>query len=245
VDPRYERGTISVEDRHWWYRGRRRIVSDAIEALDRPAGARILDAGCGSGRNMVELARFGEVVGVDPAEYSVARARERGVGSVVQAGLEQLPMGDDEFDVVACLDVIEHLDDDVGALRELSRVTKPGGHLLVTVPAYPSLWSHHDEVNRHRRRYTRRTLREAMLTGGWQPQRLTGFNTALLPAVAAYRAVERFRKTPPDHEASDLEATPGWANGILERVLLGEAALLRRGAGLPAGLSLMVVARNP
>jgi SAM-dependent methyltransferase len=243
MDPRYERGTISVEDDHWWYRGRRRIVLDAIARLGPPPAAELLDAGCGSGRNMVDLAAFGHVTGVDPADYSVERARERGVGTVVQAGLEALPLEDASFDVVTCLDVIEHLDDDVGALRELVRVTRPGGSLVVTVPAYPRLWSSHDEVNHHRRRYTRRSLRGAALAAGWTVARLSAFNSLLLPPIALYRATESLRPRR-ERDASDFEATPGWANPLLERVLLGEAALIRRGIDLPAGLSLLAVLRR-
>ena len=104
---------------------------------------------------MVELARLGEVTGIELSPTSVAVARARNVGEVVEGSVEELPFEDDSFDFAVCLDVIEHLDDDLQTLRELRRVVRPGGRLLVTVPAYPSLWSSHDVVNHHRRRYTR------------------------------------------------------------------------------------------
>jgi SAM-dependent methyltransferase len=238
MDPAYERDTLAVEETHWWYRGRRRIVADALRSLALPPGARILDAGCGSGRNMVELARFGEVTGLEPSETSAKVARSRAVGEVVQGSIESLPFEDASFDLAATLDVIEHVDDDRGALRELRRVVRPGGTLLVTVPAYPRLWSSHDEANEHRRRYTRRTLLAAARDAGWSPRRTTHFNLLLLPVAAGYRLVERRLNTdaPP---TSELARNPAAFNWLLEQPLRGEAALVRRGRRLPAGLSLM------
>lgn len=187
MDTAYELHTHQVEDDHWWYRGRRRVLSRVIGSLELAPGARILDAGCGSGRNMVELARLGEVTGIELSPTSVAAARSREVGEVVEGSVEDLPFEDDSFDFAVCLDVIEHLDDDLQTLRELRRVVRPGGRLLVTVPAYPSLWSSHDVVNHHRRRYTRASLLEVANAGGWEAMRTTHFNALLLPAAMAYR----------------------------------------------------------
>src|SRR2546430_2274831 len=143
-----ERQTHAVEDWHWWYAGRRRVLHQVMRGIALPAGATILDAGCGSGRNLVEFARYGEITGLEPAPESLAIARGRGVGTVVEGTLDEpLPFADDTFTMATTLDVIEHLDDDVYALRELRRVVIPGGWLLVTVPSYPWLWSSHDEVN--------------------------------------------------------------------------------------------------
>jgi len=144
MDPRHERHTHAIEDEHWWYVGRRRILGEVLRSLALPSDARILDAGCGSGRNMLDLAAFGTVTGLELADASVAAARTRGVGDVVQGTLESMPFADAHFDLATSLDVIEHLDDDRGALRELRRVVAPGGRLLVTVPVYPRLWSEVD-----------------------------------------------------------------------------------------------------
>jgi len=248
MDPEFERKTLLVEERSWWYRGRREIVRQAIAALDLPHHASILDAGCGSGRNMVEFASFGRVTGVDVSEYSVEAARARGLEDVRVAGLNALPFEDASFDLVTTLDVIEHIDDDVAALREMRRVARPDGRLLVTVPAYPALWSSHDELNHHRRRYTRETLLAAVERAGWEPLRTTFFNSLLLPVAAAYRLAERWGLTPPaqtsaGHEAQ-LELGTSWMNGLLERILLTEAEVIAGGRRrLPAGLSLMAIMR--
>ena len=242
MDPRFERNSFSIEDTHWWYRGRRRVVAALISQLDIPRGARILDAGCGSGRNMVELAALGEVSGVEVAAESVERARARGVGEVVQGRLESLPWDAGSFDLVVCLDVLEHIEDDAAALRELHRVAKPGARLVVSVPAHPWLWSSHDEMCHHQRRYTRASLLGVAAASGWSAERVTGFNAGLLPAVAAYRALDRFRRSPrPD--GADFEATPRWANVFLEALLRAEAAGVRRGRNLPVGVSAMAVLR--
>jgi|SRR5438270_2901842 len=241
MDEEFELQTHQAEDWHWWYRGRREVIRETIRSLALPAHARILDAGCGSGRNMVELAAFGTVTGIELAPASAERARRRGVGEVVEGSLtEPLPFPDDSFELGASFDVIEHLDDDGFALRELRRVVAPQGRLVVTVPAYPWLWSSHDEVNHHRRRYTKDTLLAAAAQAGWAAVRTTHFNSVLLPAAAVYRAADRMRRPSPP-AASDLDRTPGWLNDILERPMRLEARLISRGRRIPAGLSLLGV----
>jgi SAM-dependent methyltransferase len=242
MDPQYELDTVSAEETHWWYRGRRRIVSDAVASVGLPAEARILDAGCGSGRNMVELKRFGDVVGVDVSERAIELARARGAGEVELAGLTDLSFENDAFDLVTCLDVIEHLDDDVAALTELRRVTKPAGCLVVTVPAYPLLWSPHDEMNHHKRRYTRRTLSAAAAASGWELERMTHFNALLLAPAALVRILQRLATRGRQAERSDLQRTPAWLNRALERIFLTEARVLKK-VDIPAGLSLLAVFR--
>lgn len=240
MDSRYEREILAPEDRHWWYRGRRQIVFDAVSALPLRPPADVIDAGCGSGRNLELLAQFGPVTGLEPSGASLEAARGRAVGRVVEGSIEQMPFADSAFDLATSLDVIEHVDDGA-ALRELRRVVRPGGFLLVTVPAYPILWGPHDEANHHRRRYTRASLLRVAATAGWRPVHTTHFNALLLPAAAAYRLLSRARGSSAGGGSSDFESTPAWLNGLLERLLLGEAALLRTGRRLPAGLSLMAV----
>lgn len=194
---------LALDERHWWYRGRRRVLAAVLDGLPLSPRPRILDAGCGSGRTLDDLCSYGEVRGIELDPLGVEAARARG--------------------------------HDVRALRELRRVTKPGGRHVVTVPAHPRLWSQHDVVNGHRRRYTRRTLERAAGAAGWEVQRMSGFNVAyLLPA-----ALVRIRRR--DAEGSELELTPPQLDAALELPLRAEAALVRRGANLPPGLSLLAV----
>jgi SAM-dependent methyltransferase len=242
MDRDYELQTHRAEDRHWWYRGRRTVLEGVIAQLRLPARARILDAGCGSGRNMVEFARHGTVTGIELSETSVVLARERDAGDVVEGSVLEMPFPADSFELAASLDVVEHLEDDLAALRELRRVVAPGGALLVTVPAYQWLWSGHDEINHHHRRYTRNSLLRVAREAGWEPVRTTYFNSLLLPVAIALRVLDRFsRKT--TESSLDLWVPPPFLNWLLERPLALEAALIRRGGRIPAGLSLLVVLR--
>ncbi|MGI9097498.1 MAG: class I SAM-dependent methyltransferase [Solirubrobacteraceae bacterium] len=244
MDDALERWTFEAEERHWWYRGRRRVLAAVLDRLTLPADVRILDAGCGSGRNMVDLARRGTVAGVELASSSLDVARARGVGEVRPGSLaEPLPFAAAAFDLAVALDVLEHLRDDGPAWRELARVVAPGGHLVVTVPQYAWLWGEHDVVSHHHRRYTRALLVARAAQAGWSAERLTAFNTALLPAIAAARFVQRLRRSA--QPADDLARTPsGAVNEVLERVLAAEAAWIRRGRDLPAGVSLLAVLRR-
>src|SRR5438445_7550939 len=198
MDREYELQTHRAEERHWWYRGRRTVLNRVIKDLGLPQHARILDAGCGSGRNMVELSRCGTVSAIEVSPASVALARERCAGEVVEGSVLEMPFADASFDLAASLDVIEHLEDDVGALRELRRVVAPGGALLATVPAYQWLWSGHDEINHHYPRYTRSLLARAGASGGWHEVRTTYFNSLLLPIAIRMRMPDRFSRTPTD-----------------------------------------------
>jgi SAM-dependent methyltransferase len=218
------------------------VLDGVIAGLGLPADPRILDAGCGSGRFMVELSKLGLVTGVELSDTSVALARQRELGEVVAGSVLEMPFADGSFDLAVSLDVIEHLEDDLAALRELRRTVAPGGALLVTVPAYQWLWSGHDEINHHFRRYTRRSLQRAGEQAGWQQVRTTYFNSLLLPAAIMLRVLDRFsRKT--TESSLDLWVPPEPLNWLLERPLSLEAALIGRGGRIPAGLSLLAVFR--
>lgn len=247
MDQRLIQTMLDVDEYHWWYRGRRRIIRAELDRLPLKAGARILDAGCGSGRTLQELADYGDVSGLELNADAAEVARARGFD--VEIGrLEALPWEDERFDLITCLDVIEHTPDDGVALRELLRVCSPGGWLLATVPAYQALWSYHDEVNHHYRRYERASLRAAVTEAGWFLKRMTSFNTLLFPPAAAVRiAQRRLRRNGngPQDANFDLHIGPPWLNGVLERPLMMEASWLRRGRTLPAGLSLLAVVRKP
>jgi SAM-dependent methyltransferase len=245
MDRDYEQQTFQAEDRHWWYRGRRRVLDRVIDGLALGSGGapiRILDAGCGSGRNMIEMARRGTVTGIELSATSVAKARERGAGEVIEGSVLEMPFADGSFDLAVSLDVIEHLEDDLGALRELRRTVAPGGALLLTVPAYQWLWSGHDEINHHHRRYTRRSLQAVAEQAGWRQERTSYFNSLLLPVAIMLRVLDRFnRKT--TESSLDLWVPPEPVNRALELPLTLESRMIARGGRIPAGLSLLSVFR--
>jgi SAM-dependent methyltransferase len=246
MDERERQAMLTMDDEHWWYRGRRRILRAELDRLALPAGTRVLDAGCGSGRTLLELADYGQVYGTELDPGAVQLARGRGLGEIYNGRIEELPWEDAFFGLITCLDVIEHTPDDRVALRELRRVCKPRGLLVVTVPAYQALWSIHDVVNHHYRRYVRRTLRGAALDAGWRIQRMTSFNSLLLAPAAAVRLAQRRQlRHPPRDYKSELHLAPARMNAILEKPLQLEAGWLGRGRTLPAGLSLLAVFENP
>ncbi len=229
-----------LEDRHWWFRGRRAVIRALIDRTGSPPpGARILDAGCGTGRNLVEYAKLGRAEGIEPSETAVAFCRGRGL-DVQAARLEELPFEDGRFDLVCASDVLEHVEGDVAALRELRRVSKRGARLLATVPAYTWLWSRHDDEHHHVRRYTRGLLVRHVRAAGWEPELATYFNTLLLPPIALVRLIQRRR--PPD-TTTDYDRTPGALNALLEQPMALEGRLIARGWRLPIGVSIGLVCR--
>ena len=229
---------ITADERHWWYRGRRRILRATLDDLELPSPCRILDAGCGSGRTLDELRDYGDACGVDVSQEAVDATRARGheahVGSVMD-----LPFADATFDLVTCLDVVEHTPDDRRTLSELRRVTRPGGMLLLTVPAHPLLWSAHDEANLHYRRYTRGSLIDAAVDADWAIGETTYFNAALLAPAAVVRLARRHAPK----GRSEFSLTPPALDRVLEWPSRAEAALLQHGVRVPFGLSLLAVVR--
>jgi SAM-dependent methyltransferase len=230
----------AVEDHHWWFRGRWAVIEALLSRTSLPANPRILDAGCGTGGNLERYSRLGEASGVDPSPDAVRYCAERGLGSVEQAGLEALPFADASFDLIAATDVVEHIEAEERALRELWRVAAPGGAMLLTVPAYMWLWSKEDENLHHKRRYTRPRLRQATERCGWDPQIATYFNSFLLPPIAVAKRLRGQR----ERNEADLERTPSYLNSPLSLPMRLEAQLIRRGVNLPAGVSVGIVCRK-
>ena len=219
-----------LEDRHWWYRERRRLLARAVARI--PPGV-ALDVGAAGGGNTRVLRELGWHAAA--LEFGVEGAwvcRQRGV-PVIRADAMRLPVGPRELDLVVAFDVLEHLDDDAAAARSVFETLRPGGSFLVAVPADPRLWSAHDEAVGHVRRYTRQTLTEVLDTAGFDVQRMRSWNVLLRPAVAARRR---------SSTGSDLADLPGWLNSTLHAVVATERYLPV--TSLP-GVSLMVTARRP
>jgi SAM-dependent methyltransferase len=245
------REQFELEDEHWWFRGRRAVIWALLgragvtgprrEVTGPPL--RVLDAGCGTGRNLLEFAVLGPVQGVEIASEAIEFCAARGIHGIAQAPIEKMPFDDGSFDLVLATDVIEHLNDDRVALGELRRVATRGAMLLATVPAYKWLWGPHDEIYHHVRRYTLTSLRESLLASGWRPIISTYFNSLLLPPAAAVRLAARARHAKPDHRL-DVNLTPPALNRVLLAPLEFEAALVKRGVRFPAGVSIGVVCQR-
>ena len=178
---------------HWWYRARRDILADYVTRYaGLPKDARILEIGCGTGHNLPMLGAFGrvEAIEIDPAARAIASARlGEPVGDAPLPTLAGVERG--AYDLIAVLDVVEHIEDDVGALRAMAACLKPAGKILITVPAHQWMWSAHDVVNHHHRRYSKATLKAAIASAGLKPARLGYFNSLLFPLAAAARVAGR------------------------------------------------------
>ena len=236
-----------VEDTLWWYTGMRRIGEALLDGRLQP-GLRILDAGAGTGGNLRWLARFGTAYGIDLAPEALGFCRARSLTTVARASVTHLPYRDATFDLVTSFDVIYHLGvaDDVAALREAARVLRPGGTLLVRVPAFDVLRSAHDAAVHTRQRYSLRELGEKVERAGLSVRRATYANSLLFPLAAASRLAARVRReggTAEHAERSDVRPASPLANAVFGAALDAEAALLARW-DLPVGLSALVVAER-
>ena len=237
---------FEAEERQWWYAGMRALslalLADPLSRAARQGGAlRILDAGCGTGNNLVHLARHGRAVGVDLSEEALRFCRTRGVAAA-RGGLMALPFADSAFDCVTSFDVIYHrwVLDDAAAVREMARVLRPGGLLLVRVPALRALWGAHDEAVHSRHRYTRGEVRRLLQGAGLEVLRATYANTLLLPLVAARRGLDRLT----GREGSDVGFLPAPLEWAFRGALGAEALWLRR-FSLPLGTSVFALGRKP
>ncbi len=224
---------------HWWYRARRDILSDyLIRYGNMPKGARILEIGCGTGHNLPMLARFGEVdaIEIDPAAREIASERlGKPVGDAPLPDLPEVARG--SYDLVAVLDVVEHIEDDVAALKGMASLLKPGGKILIAVPAHQWLWSAHDVVNHHHRRYSKGSLVKAIEAAGLTPRKLTYFNSLLFPLAAAARIAGRL--TGRDDSDDSPPAKP--LNALFETIFRLERHAVGR-VPLTPGVSIVTLA---
>lgn len=224
---------------HWWYRARRDILADYLTRYAAlPTGARILEIGCGTGHNLPMLAGFGsvEAIEIDPAARAIASARlGRPVGD---APLPALPgIARAAYDLIAVLDVVEHIEDDVAALAAMRECLKPGGKILIAVPAHQWMWSAHDTVNHHHRRYSKKTLTAAIAAAGLRPRKLTYFNSLLFPLAAAARVAGRL--TGRDDSDDSPPAKP--LNALFETIFRLERHAIGRVPMTP-GVSIVTLA---
>jgi SAM-dependent methyltransferase len=230
-----------IEQSHWWYTGRRKILTSFVEEICRRVTdrrPRILDVGCGTGANLLSLSQFGDAEGVDVSEEALAFCRERGLDRVRLGAGEDLPYDDGTFDLVTAFDVVEHMDDDLAGLREMRRVLRPDGRVLLFVPTFMFLWGVQDDVSNHRRRYRLPQLRRVLEEAGFEIERMTYANITFFLPILTIRLLMRLTGIKTDTENNiNVPAL----NGVLGRVLGAESWVLRY-MNIPFGVSGLCVA---
>lgn len=242
------------EDNHWWFSSRTRALKTVMnQFLPTTRGLRLLDVGCGAGNMIHHLSGYGQVKGLEIDPRPVKMARQRGYDVDQFDATQPMPFAQNSFDVVTALDVIEHNQDDLAILADSFRVLKPGGHMVITVPALMWLWSHNDDINAHVRRYTATDLRQKLAQTGFAVRRVTYNNFFVFPLAAGLILLRRGAKAEPElasHHLSEEEyqvemepASPP-VNTVLTGVGKLEAALISK-IDLPIGTSLIAIGQKP
>lgn len=237
---------FEVEDTYWWFVARRRLVRDLLRRYLPPHGEdklTLLDVGCGTGATLHTLSEFGHVIGLDRSLHALRYCQQRGQRLLARADATHLPIPTGSVTAVTALDLLEHIEDDRAAAAELARVLRPGGVLVVTVPACPLLWSEHDEALDHLRRYRAAQLRRVLEGAGLHLERLSPLIASLLLPIGALRLAQRLLPREKTRPQTALIIPPRWINSLLTRLLLLENHWLLRG-NLPVGVSLFAVARK-
>lgn len=240
------------EDQHWWFATRTWSLLNLLDANVPRRGGDVLDIGCGAGNMIHHLSRYGRVKGIDVDARPVAMAQARGYDVRQGDPTDGIAFPDSSFDLVTILDVIEHIDDDEKVLREAFRVLRPNGLLTISTPAFQWLWSHNDELNAHKRRYSPHELRERVKRSGFRIKRLTfGFLLVFPLSAPMILLRNRLGQKPSlsshhfEEEAYQVEMEPvaPWLNTLLRGVGRVEAAMVSR-VDLPIGTSLMCIAEK-
>ena len=237
MDPAYAAVHAEQDQDHWWFRGRLAVILAALEPRLPRRGVRLVELGCGSGGVLTALGRYGEAIGVELDDGLRDIAVGRGLDVRAGALPDRLPVEAGSADVVLLLDVLEHLEAEQAALDAARTLLAPGGLFVATVPAYRWLWSAHDVVLGHRRRYTRTELRRIVIEAGFTFERATYFNTLLLPAIAAVRLARRLT----GRHGHDLQRPPAALNRALAKIFAAERHLVSR-VDLPFGGSVLLLA---
>ena len=234
-----------VEESHWWFRARRRIIRHVLNKAELPQNIAILDAGSGTGGNLSMLSSYGTLYAMEMDDGARALANAKGLVNVESGMLPaNLPFAQQQFDLAVMFDVLEHVEQDFDALVALHHRLQPGGRLLLTVPAFELLWSAHDEMHHHKRRYSLAPLILLVERAGYKVTFASYINFWLFPLIALLRLLGRLSPgTREKQENAELKIPPAALNGLLERVFASEARLTDR-FRLPFGVSIILLSQK-
>jgi len=233
---------FEIQKKHWWFVTRKDIVLDFVDRyLTKGNQKKVLDIGCGSGLMLNALQEVGQTFGMDVSDEAINFSKEIFDGRVEKGVLpDQLPYQEDFFDLITALDVIEHIDNDIDSISAIHSLLVPGGKCIFTVPAYMFLWSRHDDINQHKRRYTLSELNEKLVHAGFNVEKISYYNTLLFPVVFLVRMLNNVLNR---DGASDLDM-PGTAMNFVLKKIFGIEKYLLRYLNLPFGVSVLAVVRK-
>ena len=241
MDARAYHDMVYRQDEHWWFKARREILSEEIKDLNLRGDIKILEIGCGAGGNISMLQKFGEVYAVELDEYSREYAKMKMQVEVQPGSLpDNIPFSDNTFDLVCLFDVLEHVKQDDKALIAIQKILVPGGKLLITIPAHQWLFSTHDKILHHHRRYSWKGIVKILNYCNYSILRMSYYNTVLFPVVVIVRLMDLFIHT--DKSTGSSIPSP-WLNSILFSLFRFEKYILRH-ITLPYGASMIIVLEN-
>jgi SAM-dependent methyltransferase len=235
---------FKVETSHWWWTGRKGIITSVLKTRFNGRKIKILDAGCGTGSNIIFFNQYGKTYGTDISPIATKFCRIRGIKNVITSDVSKLPYKDRFFDLVSCMDVLEHIENEDKAIREIYRILKPGGLVLLTVPALPFIFSKHDKAQGHFRRYNIKHLRQILTSAGFVEERTTYFNTFLSLPIILIRLLSKLKLF---SHLADFDAKLNYdiykvhmLNNLFLSIFLLEARILKK-RDFPIGVSILAL----
>jgi len=246
MDNKEHRRLYEFESFYWWHVGRREIIKSFLAKIPLNKNSHILEIGCGTGGNLEILTQFGEVTGLDNSPEAIKFCQKRGFRNCFLGDAENINFPEQSFDLIAALDLLEHINDEQKALKEIRRVLKDDGYFLITVPAYQSLWSEHDEALHHKRRYTLSGLRDKLLKVNFNVVSASYFIFFTASAFFIYRILRKIffdGKKKENQKKADYVLLPNFLNNFLISLLKLEA-FLSKYITFPFGISIACIAKN-
>ena len=234
----------SLETRHWWFLGRRVIIFDVIKRFCGSPSGKALDVGLGTGINGEFLSKAGYLVdGVEDSDEAIRFVEKNYPSlSVLKTSFPSFSIASESYKLVTMLDVIEHIEDDMSALKAAYHALVPGGRVVITTPAFPFLWTKHDELAHHKRRYRKKELKTKLEEVGFETLFISYFNFFLFPAIATFRILGKLLSK--ESVNSDFSSTPNFLNLPFTKLFSSEHFLMRF-FSLPFGVSIIVVGKKP
>ena len=233
---------FQIQKKHWWFATKRNIILDTVlRYTNLQLSDKILDIGCGSGLMLNTLENIGNTSGMDMSDEAIEFSSEIFTGTLKKGSLpDDVPYSSDYFSLITALDVIEHIDDDLASLKTIRNLLKSKGKAVITVPAYMSLWSHFDELNEHKRRYTLNELHQKLLMAGFEIEKISYYNTLLFPVVYIVRKLNNLLGR---NGSSDIDMPSSMMNSILKTIFGFEKFILRY-CNMPFGVSILAVVKK-